>query len=115
MKHVLKIPPQWLQRYAALRQSLAQIGYISDGSVLDRTTLRTPRTGYQWTRKVGRKTVTVALSAEQFEGLKQAVQNGRRLRKTIRAMEVLSRQILFTTAPDTQRIKPLKTRDLRII
>jgi len=37
------------------------------------------------------------------------------LRKTIRAMEVLSRQILFATAPDTQRLKPLKKKDLRLI
>jgi hypothetical protein len=115
MKPVSKVPPKWLQRYTALRQSLAQIGYISDGSVLDRATLRPPRAGYQWTRKVGRKTITVALSAEQFEGLKQAVENGRHLRKTIRAMEVLSRQILFATMPDTRRIKPLKTKDLRLI
>ena len=115
MKSVPSVPPTWLQQYAALQRSLARIGYISDGSVLDRATLKTSRTGYQWTRKVGRKTVTVALSLEQFEGMKQAVQNGRRLRKTIRAMEVLSRQILFATTPDTQRLKPLKAKDLRII
>ncbi len=115
MKPVPAVPPQWLQQYAALRRTLARLGYISDGSVLDRATLTPPRTGYQWTRKVGRKTVTVALSADQFEEMKQAVQNGRRLRKTIHDMEVLSRQILFATTPDTQRLKPLKTRDLRII
>jgi HJR/Mrr/RecB family endonuclease len=110
-----QVSPKWLQQYAALRQSLARIGYISDGSVLDRATLKSSRTGYQWTRKVGRKTVTVALSADQFEEMKQAVQNGRHLRKTIRAMEVLSRQILFATTPDTQRRKKLKPTDLRII
>jgi hypothetical protein len=115
MKQKLEVPPQWIQKYAVLQQSLARIGYISDGSVLDRATLNPRRTGYQWTRKVGQKTVTLALSADQFQSLKQAVQNGRRLRKTIRAMEVLSRQILFATAPDTQRLKPLKKRDLRII
>jgi hypothetical protein len=115
MKQVLAVPPEWLQQYAALRRSLAHIGYISGGSVLDRATLKSSRTGYQWTRKVGRKTVTVALSAEQFEEMKQAVQNGRHLRKTIRAMEALSRQILFATTPDTQRLKPLKIKDLRII
>jgi hypothetical protein len=115
MNNAPKVSPNLQKRYASLRQSLARIGYISDGSVLDRATLRPPRTGYQWTRKVGQKTVTVALSAEQFEGMKKAVQNGRRLRKTIRAMEALSRQILFAATPDTQRFKPLKTRDLRLI
>ena len=93
-----------LQRqYQRLRQSLAQIGYLSQGSVLDRSTLRPRRTGYQWTRKVAGKTITVALSPEQFQGFKKAVENERRLRKTIEEMEKISRQILFGTLPDTRR------------
>ena len=115
MKNAPQITLDGPRRYAAFRRSLARIGYISDGSVLDRSTLRRARTGYQWTRKVGRKTVTVALSAEQFKEMKKAIQNGRRLRKTLRAMEVLSRQILFATTPDTRRSKPFTTRDLRLI
>jgi len=115
MKNALKAPPHLQKKYAALRQSLARIGYVSDGSVLDRAQLKPPRSGYQWTRKVGQKTVTVALSAAQFAGMKQAIQNGRRLRKAIRAMEILSRQILFTITADTQRFKPLASRDLRLI
>ena len=115
MKNTPKVSPNLEKKYVSLRQSLARIGFISGGSVLDRAKLKPPRAGYQWTRKVGQKTVTVALSAEQFEGMKKAVQNGRRLRKTIRAMEALSRQILFATTPDTRRFKPLKTRDLRLI
>jgi hypothetical protein len=50
--------------YERLRKSLAQVGYISQGSVVDRSQLRPPRSGYQWTRKVKGKTITVALSAE---------------------------------------------------
>ena len=115
MKNAPKVPPHLQKEYASLRQSLARSGYISDGSVLDRAKLKPPRAGYQWTRKVGQKTVTVALSAEQFEGMKKAVQNGRGLRKIIRAMEALSRQILFATTPDTRRFKPLTTKDLRLI
>jgi hypothetical protein len=115
MQNDPQVPSPWRKKYAALRESLARIGYISDGSVLDRAHLKPPRAGYQWTRKVGQKTVTVALSAEQFAGMKQAVQNRRRLRKTLRAMEALSRQILFATAQDTRRFKPLKSKDLRLI
>jgi hypothetical protein len=115
MKNFPKASSNLTKRYASLRQSLARIGYISDGSVLDRATLRPPRTGYQWTRKMGQKTVTVALSAEQFEGMKKAIQNRRHLRKTLHAMETLSRQIVFATTPDTRRFKPLKSRDLRLI
>ncbi len=36
-------------------------------------------------------------------------------RKTVRAMETLSRQILFATTPDTRRFKPLKFKDLRLV
>jgi hypothetical protein len=100
---------------AALRQSLARIGYISDGSVVDRARLEPPRAGFQWTRKVRDKTVTLALSAEPFQEMKQALHNGRQLRKTIRAMEGLSRPILFATTRDTRRFKPLKYKDLRLI
>src|SRR5512138_2334042 len=51
-----------LQReYQRLSRSLADLGYISQGSVVDRSNLRHPRSGYQWTRKVAQKTVTVAL------------------------------------------------------
>ena len=93
--------------YEQLRKSLAQIGYISQGSVVDRSTLKSPRHGYQWTRKVAQKTITVSLSAEQFEGLSQAIENERKLWKIIREMEKVSRQILFGNLPDTRRRKRL--------
>lgn len=94
-------------QYRRLRQTLTDIGYISQGSVLDRSTLKPPRSGYQWTRKVARKTITVSLSAEQFQALKKAVENERRLWKTIQQMEKVSRQILFGMLPDTRRRKRL--------
>ena len=50
------------REYQRLRQSLAHIGYISQGSVLDRSTLKPHRSGYQWTRKVAGKTVTVSVT-----------------------------------------------------
>jgi len=86
---------------------LAHLGYISQGSVVDRSQLHPPRSGYQWTGKVARKTITVALSREQFLALRTAIQNRRALQKTIAQMERLSRQILFETLPDTHRRKPL--------
>jgi hypothetical protein len=109
-------PPEALQRhYHRLRQSLARTGYISHGSVLDRSTLRPPRSGYQWTRKEARKTITVALSPEQFQFLRQAIHNGRHLQKTIANMEKLSRQILFENLPDTHRRKSLSKKVLGLI
>ena len=75
------------RRYEALRQSLAQIGYLSQGSVLDRSQLKPKRSGYQWTRKVAQKTTTVSLSPEQFQSMKQAVANQRKLWMTVEEME----------------------------
>ena len=95
------------KEYDRLRKSLAQIGYISQGSVLARSVATSGRSGYQWTRKVAQKTITVALSAQQFTAMKQAIQNERKLWKTIQQMEKISRQILFGKLPDTRRRKRL--------
>ena len=105
----------WQRQYQRLCANLAHTGYISQGSVLDRSKLRSPRSGYQWTRKVARKTITVALSPEQFDALQRAVENRRQLEKTISEMEKLSHQILFGTLPDTRRLKPLPKKALGLI
>lgn len=105
----------WQEEYNVLQQQLAQIGYISQGSVVDRTRLKNPRSGYQWTRKLSQKTVTVALSQEQFKALSKAIQNRRTMTRTLRRMEQLSRKILFASAPDTSRRKPLVAKVLGTI
>jgi hypothetical protein len=102
-------------KYLRLRQRLARLGYISQGSVLDRSTLKPPRSGYQWTRKVAGKTVTVALSRPQYQALEQAIQNYRTLRKILREMERVSRQVLFKALPDTRRRKALSKKVLGLI
>ena len=102
-------------QYDELRKRLAHIGYISQGSVLDRSQLGPPRSGYQWTRKVAGKTITVALSLEQFHWLKEAVENERRLWETVRQMEGLSRKILFETVPHTRRRKRLSKKVLGLL
>jgi hypothetical protein len=107
MKKTSEARDAWPRQYHRLRASLANLGYISQGSVVDRSQLQPPRSGYQWTRKVARKTITVALSREQFLALRTAIQNRRALQKTLATMEKLSRQILFGTLPDTRRRKPL--------
>jgi hypothetical protein len=103
------------KRFDRLRQKLARIGYISRGSVLARSVATSGRSGHQWTRKVAGKTVSVSLSAEQFQAMKQAVSNQRVLRRTIEQMEKVSRQILFQTAADTHRRKPLNYKVLGTI
>ena len=103
------------QQYDRLRKSLARMGYISQGSVLARSVATSGRSGYQWTRKDAQKTITVSLSQQQFEAMKQAVQNERKLWKTVQEMEKVSRQILFASLPDTRRRKRLAKRVLGLI
>jgi hypothetical protein len=95
------------RRYDQLRQPLGQIGYISQGSVQDRTSRQGGGAGYQWTRKVAQKTVTVSLTGEQFAKMKAAVGNYRKLRNQLKQLEKLSRCIIFQSAPHPDRHKTL--------
>jgi cyclopropane fatty-acyl-phospholipid synthase-like methyltransferase len=104
----------WEAAYETLRRSLANIGWISEGSVQDRG----PGAGgpcYQWTRKVRAKTVSVALSREQYEGLREAIQNWRQVQRTLREMQRLSRQVIFRTLPHPPRRKRLGKKVLGLI
>ena len=92
--------------YAALRDQLARTGWISEGYVQDRG----PGAGgpcYQWTRKVRGKTVSVALSCEQYQWLRDAISQWRKLLLTLKQMQQLSRRVLFETVPGPPRRKRL--------
>jgi hypothetical protein len=100
--------------YTSLRQSLAKVGWISEGYVQDRG----PGAGgphYQWTRKVRAKTVSVALSKEQYEWLHQAIANWRQVQQIIKEMQRLSRRVLFETVPHPPRRKRLGKKVLGLI
>lgn len=99
-------PTLWPAHYAQLRRRLARTGWISEGYVQDRG----PGAGgpcYQWTRKVKAKTVSVALSREQFEWLRAAIAEWRRVQATLREMQRLSRRVMFETLPNPPRRKRL--------
>src|SRR5436189_4330012 len=88
----------WEKQYAQLRRRLAQTDWISEGYVQDRG----PGAGgpcYQWTRKVKGKTVSVALSKEQYQWLRSAIGQWRQMQATIKEMQRLSRRVLFETVP----------------
>lgn len=102
---------QWQAQYDRLRLRLAKVGWISQGYVQNRG----PGAGaphYQWTRKVKAKTVSVALSREQYQWLREAIANWRQLQKTLGQMQRLSRKVLFQTLPHPKRRKPLSQRVL---
>jgi cyclopropane fatty-acyl-phospholipid synthase-like methyltransferase len=100
--------------YAKLRRQLSQVGWISQGYVQDRG----PGAGgpcYQWTRKIKAKTVSVALSKEQYQALREAIDNWKELERTLHQMQVLSRQMIFETLPDPSRRKRLGKKVLGLI
>lgn len=97
---------KWKADYKRLQQRLANVGWISEGYVQDRG----PGAGgphYQWTRKVRAKTVSVALSKEQYEWLKVAIASWREIQATLKEMQRLSRLVLFSTLPHPRRRKRL--------
>jgi|SRR5215204_4676157 len=97
--------------YDRLRARLGSLGWISNGYVQDRG----PGAGgpcYQWTRKVKAKTVSVALSKEQYEALKQAIENWHELQDLLREMQALSRRFIFENLPNPPRRKRLGKRVL---
>jgi hypothetical protein len=100
------------REFDRLRLALGQLGYISQGSVQDRTSRHGGGVGYQWTRKVAQKTVTVSLTLEQFLQMKQATANYRNLRQLLKRMERLSRTILFAQHPHPARHKRLSPKVL---
>jgi hypothetical protein len=99
--------PSLQREYDQLARRVSHLGLISQGSVQDRTQRPRSGAGYQWTRKVAAKTVTVALTQEQFSKMRQAVANYRQLRRLLKKMEKISRSIIFQTAPHTARHKRL--------
>ena len=100
--------------YAQLRARLARLGWISQGYVQDRG----PGAGgpcYQWTRKVKGKTVSVALSQEQYQALQTAIVNWKEAREILQRMQALSRQVIFETLPHPPRRKRLGKKVLGLI
>ena len=105
---------QWREHHARLPACLTGPGWISEGSAQDRG----PGAGgpcYQWTRKVRGKTVSVALSREQYAWLAAAIANWRTVQATLQAMQRLSRTVLFTTVPGAPRRKRLGKRILGLV
>jgi len=101
-------------RYSQLQRQLAKTDWISEGYVQDRG----PGAGgpcYQWTRKVRKKTLSVALSKQQYQWLKTAIENWRTVQDTLKEMQKLSRQVLFATVPNPPRRKRLGKKVLGLI
>ena len=110
----MKAPTNRRNEYQQLLKQLSTTGWISEGYAQNRG----PGAGgpcFQWTRKVKGKTVSVALSEQQFEAMRQAIENWKKTKKIIKRMQQLSREEIFTTLPGTKRRKPLTKKVLGVI
>ena len=110
----MKTTARFPARYRQLQRQLSQIGYLSQGSVFERDPDQ-QGSRYVWTRKVKAKTVTVALSEQQYRWLRQAVTNQRQLEEMVAQMQTLSRQVLFESVPGVARRKRLGKKVLGLI
>jgi len=113
MKKGIANPAGRAKRYARLRKQLGQIRWISQGYVQDRG----PGAGgpcYQWTRKDKGKTLSVALSQEQYHWMKGAIENWKQVQNILKEMQQISRSELFEIIPGPVRRKHLSQKVLGI-
>lgn len=102
-------PPEDYQR---LRKKLADIGWIALGSLLERNKPGQGGPRYQWSRRVGPKTVTVALSQEQFAWLGRAIANQRKVWKILEKLQRLTANYMLNNLPNPPRRKSLSKRKI---
>jgi hypothetical protein len=102
-------PPPAYQR---LQAQLAQSSWICQGTLVCRPLLRqvrgqTVKKGpyYLWTCKVKAKTVCRALSRPQYQLLAQAIQNHRRLQRTLERMQALTLRTILRQVPGVKKRK----------
>jgi hypothetical protein len=101
-------------RYRRLQARLGQIGWVALGSVLERKLPGQGGPRYQWSRRVEGKTVTVALSAEQFTWLRQAIANQRQAEMWLSQMHQLTLAHMWKHLPSTSRRKQLSKKTLGV-
>ena len=98
--------------YQRLRRKLSQIGWIALGSLVERDKPGQGGPRYQWSRRVGPKTVTVALSADQFCWLKQAITNQREVWDILMELQHLTAEYALQNLPGPPRRKRLNKKRL---
>jgi len=111
-----------LRRYDRLKDRLAKVGLILQGTITERTIAgEDPQAPgqkkiygpyYQWTWKYKGRTKTVNLTAAQAKTYRKAIQNHRTVEKTLREMRELSLRICEETTQGVSKRKSKKAKDL---
>ena len=80
-------------RYRALASQLGSTESLSQGSVMPQ-----PPRAWRWTRKVSGKTVSLGLSSDKAEKMKQAIANHRALDRIIEEMREITQKLILETS-----------------
>lgn len=101
------------KQYRQLQKEIAQVGFIALGTITprrifkpdpeDRRRKKAYGPYYQWTYKLGGKTVTVNLTKDQAAEFQKAIDNQRRLDGILKKMHEVSRAILESTTVGVPR------------
>ena len=105
----------WNAEYERLRARLGQIGWLALGTLIERGLPGQGGPRYQWSRRAGGKTVTVALSAEQFTWMKKAIANQREVWEILLRMQQLSAEYMLQNLPNPPRLKRLSKKRFGLI
>jgi len=103
----VKESSKYPEAYGQLREELARVSWVAIGSLVERGEPGQGGPRYQWSRRQQGKTVTVALSREQFEWMENALANRREVEEILERMQQLSLEYLWKHLPSTTRRKQL--------
>ena len=103
---------QHSEEFRQIRARLGKVGWVAIGSLVERGEPGKGGPRYQWSRRVEGKTITVALSREQFDWLKVAIQNQREANELFGQLQRMTLEYMWKTLPCTTRRKRLSKRIL---
>ena len=88
------------KRLESCKLQILALDWVTQGSLS-----QSPQGNWRWTRKVKAKTVTVALSDQQAELFRRAVDDHRKLEELIDQMRAISQQVLLNSVEGPVRRK----------
>ena len=103
MKNLLLSPTQMAalrKRFQSCKTQILALDWVTQGSLS-----QSPQGNWRWTRKVKAKTVTVALSDQQAELFRLAIDDHRKLEKLFDQMRTISQQVLLNSVEGPARRK----------
>jgi hypothetical protein len=86
------------KRFERCKTQMLALDWVTQGSLS-----QSPQGHWRWTRKLKAKTVTVALSNEQAELYRRAIEEHRELEKLVDQMRAISQEVLLNSVEGPAR------------